>query len=92
MDVQLNKVTPRGQRPGYGTMWQFKDLPDLHLVQGMYGGDEWTITQAGDGFFFLHDDQQAISKLAKSVLEQAGDQPYHRKADALHAFTYALGI
>jgi hypothetical protein len=92
MDIELDKVLSRGDRPGYGIVWQFKDLPDLQLVQGLYGGSEWTITRAGDGFFFLHDEKETISRLAQAVLDKAGNQPYSRKTDAMRAYRRAMSI
>lgn len=86
MNVSLDKLRASGDRPGYGTLWRFHDLPELQLAQGLYGGTEWSIVRSGDGFFFLHQEEQSISRLAQHVLDRAGNRPYRRKQDALRAY------
>ena len=85
MEVQLNKVLAPGTRPGYGTFWQLKDLPELQLVQGLYGNKDWSIVRGGDGFFFLAPNQP-ISLLAQGVLDKIGNRPYPSKAKAIQAY------
>jgi len=90
MQIVLDKLLDRGKRPGYGTIWRIRDLPELQLVQGLYGGGEWSIVLGGDGFFFLPHSDQPVSQLSQSVLSQVGQARFDRKKDALDAVAEAL--
>lgn len=89
MNLRLDKLLAAGDRPGYGTLWRFQDLPRLQLAQGLYGGREWTVVRGGDGFFFLHD-RSRLDDRSQRVLELAGNRPYRTKAQALDAVARAL--